>query len=138
MQYYIISWRQIYYFQKIKNRKFWAKRRFRSQILGKTPVWTERFLASGETRFLFFNYFQILHAGSNTIEELSNSFILINDLKFLLNGDLVPPLIPNFVSNLQSSPDFDFYETSLFGFQLKIKTKFKVFTNGVCIFYLWI
>ena len=41
----------------------------------KTPVWSEQILATCETRFQFFNEFQIWHPGSNTIKESSKSLI---------------------------------------------------------------
>ena len=49
---------------KIQNllEKFWIHR--------KIPVQSEQNLANCETKFPFLNDFQILHAGSNSIEEL--------------------------------------------------------------------
>ena len=44
MQYYIILWRKIYIFMKIQ--KFWAKKSFRSHILGKISVRSKQILVS--------------------------------------------------------------------------------------------
>ena len=65
----------------MKIRKIWAKRSFRSRILEKKTSKANKFCASCETRFPFFNNFQIVHAGSNTIKQLSTFFIFKNNLK---------------------------------------------------------
>ena len=57
-----------------KSQKFLAKRSFGSRILGRTQFWREQILVSYETRFLFFNNFQILDASSITIEDLWKNF----------------------------------------------------------------
>ena len=67
----------------MKIQKFWRKSCFKSRILGKTPVQSEQILASCDKRFPFFNYFQISHASSNSMKELSKSLIFKNNLIFL-------------------------------------------------------
>ena len=61
----------------------------------KTPVWSKPVLMSCLTRFLFFNDFQILHAGSSTIKELWKTLIFESNLNFLRN-----------MGFLSSSPNF--------------------------------
>jgi len=105
--------------------KILSKEVFRSWILGKTP---EQIWAHCETWVPFFNDFQNLYEGSNTIKKLEKLLIFKNNLNFHEKmGVLCLPLpSPNFFFQiLYILSDFDelLYEKYLFECCLKIKTK---------------
>ena len=109
--YIIILWRMNLFFIKIQ--KFSAKWVLG---LGRTPVWNEQHLGSCETRFLFFNDFQILHIGFNTIKELSKFVIIKNNLQLCGKIEVLCAFLSSkflFLQNLNLLSDFNeiLYET---------------------------
>ena len=139
--------KNLWYF--MKNQKFFVKRSFSSRILGKNTSLKRINFGSCKTRFPFFNDFQILHVGSNTIKELSKSLIFKNNLKFLKKLEFYAPSL----QNLHLLSNFDEIlcgKYSSFSWKLRIDEKklrtrvplsspspSKISYSSFIIFFLW-
>ena len=111
--------KNVWFFMKIQ--KFWAKRFFKSWILGKTPVWIFLWVAKRGSHFsVIFKFYIYVLILSKRSQDLWFSKIILTFWKY---GVFVPLL--NFFKNLHLLSDFHevFCETSLFDCLLRIGRK---------------